>query len=713
MSWQARLRFAASDAGWLLVLWLGVGLLATGFGFGSQLYLRVSAVLFLTALPGWWLSALFGERDLLLRLLLAHGAALVGWGLVATTCWALGLGFEVWWAIHLALGLGALGLACARGGYDQDREVGRELVLALRSPAALAIVPAALLLAAYWRAPVNNDLELFAPHLVEYQRARAFEWASPVAGFEGPDGVPPRFRAHLLHVHLALLADAAGTNAAALVSYGAATHLGMLLWLGLAGFLRAASPSLPGWSVAAAPLLPITLLHLPGQFFSPYTQPYALLNGPALDKHFALLFLYPLLLVLLLRWLERGRLQEGLFALAAAPVALWVHPLTPIYALLGSLAVVLARPEAPLRRRALALGWAALLAGIAVAIQTGYGDQGWAEKLVAHDLTRDRRHFWIGRYAAAGIDTGEVRWVAGRMLLRPGLLAEAGVAAACFAVWALARRRAMDPAAQGAFRLQLSFLGLLLLVQAGGTALLWVAPHLHLGVVRLHWFFLGSIGEAHLLALAGGGLAAAARKRGVPLRPAAAALLGLYLLPQLVWLARSPAEFMNDPAQAETRPARWLLEQARTYPRTGAPELVWNQTERAGYGARLWAAPEWLRPEDRVYARTLGDQSGMALGWRATIEHFPLLPRLVYYPEQNHEAFALERRGEAFLAAFDAFWDGYDGRVTPRLVEWLRRERVTILIAPERPFAEELAAALGCRLIPLDPLTGTWRLEPR
>lgn len=717
-----RVQAAVRDALWLFGLWMAVGLLATAVGFRwSALYLRASAVLFLIALPGWFLTspARDAERapDLLLRLVLAHGLSLALYAVLAAACWALGLSFGAWWALHAVATAAALAVACRRGGYERDPTVGRELRAFARTPGALVAAGGIALLASYHRAPVANDLEIFAPQMVAHQEARTFARVSPGMAAFGVDVPPPRFRAQLFHALLALAAEASGTNVAALATWGATVHLGLLTYAALAALLRALAPGLAAAAVAAGPLLPATLLHLPrGTFFEPYRADFVLLNCPTLDKQFALLFLYPFLLLLLLGWLERGRPREPLIGLLSLPMVLLFHPLTGIYLFLGGLVLAAAWP-APLPRRAAAALVLTALAGLLTVAQGGEGDHVWIERLVALDAADGGSHFWGGHYAGLGRDTGEVVWRGGWMLLRPWLYAEALLAAAATGLWAALRRRA--PADEGpALRVMAACLLLLVGVYLGATLLLRLQPHLHRGLVRLQWFAfpLLPLAPAHLLARVGAWLAERAGPRAPALRRAAGVALGLYLLPQLVWLQRAPREFMREPVVS--RPWLWPLEQARTYPRTAVADYVFHQTELAGYGPRLWEPPEWLRDDDRVYLQTPTDwpESPGAIGWQMTIERYPLIARQVYYAELYHEAWAWQRLGDPFLAAFRAYWDGNEGRVTDRLVEWLRRERVTLVVSPHPGFVDELAGRLGRRARVLeDPVpgqaSGVWRLE--
>ena len=67
--------------------------------------------------------------------------------------------------------------------------------------------------------------------MIEHQRLRSFAFVSPGLLAFGLDEVLPRFRSHLLHAGLALLADATRAEVVAVATYGCTIHLGLLSWL--------------------------------------------------------------------------------------------------------------------------------------------------------------------------------------------------------------------------------------------------------------------------------------------------------------------------------------------------------------------------------------------------------------------------------------------------------------------------------------------------
>lgn len=732
---REELRRTLLDAAWPLLAWAAVGLLARAVGYDSPLYLRVSAALGVFVLPGWVLSRFFlrpgtqggaggpgtqggacgrGE-GLLLRLLLAHGLALTWLGLSVVACQLLGVGFRAWYLLHGACCLGTLLFAVARGEQAPLPDHGQELRAARGAPGSLLLgVAAVVLLAAYFRAPTSVDLEVMAPQMVEHQRRHDFAWVAPGGAAFGLEGVMPRLRSHLLHVSLALLADASATNAVAVATYGATVHVGLLVFLALWGWTRAlAGPTAPGWAAALAPLVPLTVAYVPGEGYQAYELHHTLLNGATIDKAFALLFLYPWLLVSGLRWLETGRRREAALLLLAAPLTFLVHPLTPHYFFLGVLALTLGARDLPRARRlALAVGAALLVAVIGLLQRGGTGELA-IEALVRRDLaTRAWHHYWPGHYAGCGLPSQTIEWVGGRMLLRPALYLGPYVlsSAACTLAWAVWRRRSggRGPEEGRALGVQVAALALLPAVWCGAALLLQLAPHVWRGVERLHWFYLGLPAYALLLARVAGWLEARAASRpGLRLWPAA--LIAGYLGLQVPWLLRGQEFMHRDGTRAAPWP--WFLELAHSFPRTAAAPFAWQRTEEAGLGERLWDPPAWLRPEDRVYLHTGSDwvESPRGMGWQLTIDRFALIPHLVHYPELGHEAWAFQRQGPAFLAGYDAFHDGMDGRVSGRLVRWLERERVSVVVSLDRDFVARLARALGRRARQLDP--DTWRLE--
>jgi hypothetical protein len=61
------------------------------------------------------------------------------------------------------------------------------------------------------------------------------------------------------------------------------------------------------------------------------------------------------------------------------------------------------------------------------------------------------------------------------------------------------------------------------------------------------------------------------------------------------------------------------------------------------------------------------------------------MQRLAYFREPRAEAHAWSMLGDAFLEDFYAYNDFHDRKVTARLIEWLERRGVSMLVLPHGP----------------------------
>jgi hypothetical protein len=740
-------------------------------GFPSLDYLRFAAVFGLFLLPGWWLSATLLERaevdSLLERLPLAFLIAYLVYGWLALACRAAGGSYEVFFALYAFAAAAAGWLAGRRGGAARWRRV----LAAGRENAPVLLVLALAL--AFYTFPVSDDQGLWDFNILDSLETRSF---APSALDVRPFGLgeaQPRMQANLFHVFFALCGSVADVSPRVLVFYGATPFLGAFLLLALTALVaRIAGPRVDRALALAAVIAPCTLLH---QLPFVYWYEFRILNSPTLDKDFATFFLLPMLLWLAWRHLLEGRRRWLVLYLLGLPVAIWTHPVAPIYVLLGTGVLGAAAVSRERLRRVLALALAAVAAVALCTVAIDPAETHPAiQELVAIDLETNSLHFWPGHYGVPGHEGessimytpeghpllkkrhffggalvawsalpfpiwlalflagsrgrprsrrlplalgGGLVWAGFAMLffgwirVTPGLVPAAGASAAAgllllpIAAWAGEASRpgeaswegSVDDAEVRALRVQCGFVGLLPLLYAGTALALRMDPALYRGLERLHWAYLGFFTLVFLARHAGRGVGlgvGALADRLAPTRSAATLRGGLALTPlALVSLHvadQASAMWRREPTlQSRLGLARSMVDDLNTpnsrRDRTFIPQSIRSEEGEQGARAAL-VRPPWLRDGDAI------------VHLHARPFYYQLIPyklalakHSVYYRELYSEAFAYQHLGDEFLRRFRAYNDAVDGRISPRLLDWLREQRVTVIATRTPRFLARLA----------------------
>jgi hypothetical protein len=230
-----------------------------------------------------------------------------------------------------------------------------------------------------------------------------------------------------------------------------------------------------------------------------------------------------------------------------------------------------------------------------------------------------------------------------------------------------------------ALRLQAAYLALLLGLYAGAAGLLARSMDLAGGLPRLSWLYLGffplAYGCAHLFTLARSAFASALNRwpgggaaRMLPALPAL--LLILHVADQVQALRFRQATFLTRLGVGGSVVDTWWQ---RRHRRTHQVHDVNAQDGGQGADAPL-AAPPWLRDGDRVLI------SPTLLIYPGKHE---IVKRAVFYRELYSEAFAYQHHGQRFLRDWAAYNDFHEGRVTDRLLTWLRHRDVSVIVVGE------------------------------
>ncbi len=289
------------------------------------------------------------------------------------------------------------------------------------------------------------------------------------------------------------------------------------------------------------------------------------------------------------------------------------------------------------------------------------------------------------------------------LLLVTAGLAIAGLglllAASLWAAEATPQHQATDE--ELALRVQGAYAGVLVLLYVGAAVALAFAPWLWRGLNRLHWFYFGFfpfvfvavyvwlISRA-LLERAIGRVGSLRVRRGLTGLVSAVPLLllALHVADQSWAFSRQTPTILGRTGLAASTVdgfawgthylnRHWVVRnQAR-----------WIRSLDGERGARaLLALPHWMRHDDVI----LHMSDRLVDKYRVGRYKYQVLKHSAYYRELYSEAFALQQRRSGFLPSFHAYNDAIDGRVTPRLLQWLKDRGVTVILTRKQGFIRKL-----------------------
>lgn len=659
-----------SDTRGLLLLHLALlicTLLVAGFDSG---HLRLQSLFLLFVLPGWCLAARMpadlGQLETRYFHAVLISLFLHGWLVAVGAYWELGLrGYYLGFLLVLTAAV-ADRLWCLRTSAAPR--------LNGVSPSRLLLgVALLLLIVVIYRAPRSNDIGQF---LLQQQDAVVRGQLAPsaigMAGM-GIDEPMPRWRANYWHLWPSLMSVASGISVNDVLYRYAPIPLALAMLIGLIVVLRElGGPGLPLWAIALALWGPVVLWW---RTYNAFTYSFRLTNSPVLDKDFCLFFLIPSVAYLAAGYL-RGRPRCGWLLLAAIPAAMRFHPLTPVYLVLLVPWIVVGYARGSLfaiRPATIAVGALGLLCGVIV-----LGDaQSFHQQIqqivrldFEHSITGAPLHYWIGFYGvieALPLELDTSVWRGGRLYLRTAIIQDSGLFLAAHLGWLM---WGFEAAARGRWRAWIASGVALAMVWAMIGVSPWFLsrfPHWLAGYERLHWFaFLPA-----LLAVARGatalvrGVAGIAKRRGQrdwqrPLETAATlAMAALCIYSAAMFWIQQPTVWQQ--LRGLNSLLDYELATAGFRPDRSAAQAV-------GFAAK----PAYLGPGDRVL---LLDGGGSDDYW--------LRRQNWFWSDPYAEAFALHRRGEAFLRDrrwYYALRDRTALRGNESLSAWLEQRGITLVI---------------------------------
>jgi hypothetical protein len=736
-------------------------------GLPHWAYFAVNGVLFLFLLPGWLLARRWpsSARDGATRYYHASVIAFALYAASALVCHGLGLSFDAFYCIYAVIILAALlvSLPAYRRGKPRDFLPGWRA-----APVAAIALVAAFAICVY-RIPWSNDVGQYLLQQQDMARSRTF---APSAIGMTAFGIPepmPRYRTHLFHVLFSLLADATGLPVEAMMYQWATIPMALFAFAAMFFFVRiVVGPRPPSWTILAAILGPLTVFwreHSANYYTFRFT------NNLCLDKDFALFFVLPSMLYLCSRILaghgleenfsrepERelggsGPVEEGgsreperelggsgppkrlpgaeaALLAAYAILALRFHPMTPVYFAMSLPALAACFwPTAGRRNMLLVACYAVALLAITLAAGSAQAYHHQIDELARIDMARSQSgrplHYWSGHYASIpGWETNTIVWNAAWMrlreevFLRNSLIVYSLVLTGVWAVILAFQRRArryVSAEEYRSFRMQAAYLAVLASIWLCSPIVLGLAPHLYRGYERLHWFYFGFFSIVYVLAHLQCGTVALARRwllaadvrqpesRGGQAARACLLAAAGSLLPLLFWLHIIDQTIAirqgRDACVSRIPHAHSFFE---IYSPDGVKSLTADAERRLRDVGAVSARPAYLRDEDRVLPFT----GVPSRSW------FWLERQAIWWREPYGEAFAYAVYGDDFLRQYEAFYDGADRRLSPRLLQWIVDRDVSVVVFVDgEEFVLAIGHALGVQVTELEP--HVWRLERR
>lgn len=690
-----------------------LALISLFLGAGGLSYVKINLLLSVLFLPGWLLSHQFLDRtaSLLERHYVGSILSFALYAAVAFTCYLCDFGFTVFYAVYL----GWILLIAAWVFPSYESLDMRAMMRGVRPSQAILTILALILVVLLYRVPFSNDASQFFLQIEDMAVHRSFQVSTIGMSSFGIEEAMPRWRAHLFHVFHALMVDLTRYDPRAASTWLIAIPFGALMITAMAYFLRSVvGKSIPFALILFAIICPFTLFHINAVNCHHYY--FRLLNDPGLDKDFSLYYVLPTMLYLSIRFLRAGGLRWIAVLLAFSIPALYFHPLTPVYFLMSLFPVMVGFWSRHARARLTVVGlYGALLMVLAVGTGNAQDAHREIEDIIRHDYyNHTHRHYWKGHYTAIeGNSSDSIIWQNGHMRLRAKLFTSNSVISySAFATIAwlmlLAIRKydgcAIAAAESRSLKVQLAYGLILVFVFVLSPFFLQAAPYLWRGYERLHWMYFGLFPfiylPIHLLNGTVFVLSIILQKTSARswARTCVYALALVVLIVHLV--DQSWALYRRRPSMSGRIPGCGSYVDDFPQKLDGIYALTqlgpWRNWQRE--------KPYWLESNDIVLLHDRRPE------WLRK-DCFWLQNQGAYWREVFVEGYVYARKGEPFLKELDAVYDGFDGEVSARFLDWLRWRGVTVLVSFSPEFVQRVATAGGYECLPIE--AEVWRIVAR
>jgi hypothetical protein len=382
----------------------------------ARVTLGFPLLLIVFLVPGVFIAAMV-TRTLDLTFL---GISVLGsyalYGTIALVARGLGLGYDFFYT--------AFFLATATMVFLYGRSAAARTRLRLHRASLGVIAIAVLVTTAYFQLPPLNDQGLFDGNIFASRLRRDFAPSNTDVVPFGLSAPQPRMLANLYHTFYALASELLDIGPRTLTMHVANPFLGIFVVVLMTALIwelcgRQIDPIFALASVISA----FVLWFEPG---NPYWYYFRLLNGPTVDKDFALFVLLPALTICAYRYLREAPQQASRWLLLlgfGAIAAAFSHPVTPTYLVLNSCVLGVALFRWRLVRRLMSLGGVVLGSCLLVLVTIRPADTHYhIEELAQYDLANSERlHFWGGHYVTADNPDSSIRFYTGTQipLVRP------------------------------------------------------------------------------------------------------------------------------------------------------------------------------------------------------------------------------------------------------------------------------------------------------
>ncbi len=513
-----------------------------------------------------------------------------------------------------------------------------------------------------------------------------------------------RWRAHLWHLWPCLIADATGLPVDGVLLRWAPIPLAFAVIASLMHFVRSlAGQRTPLWAVAVAVFGPVLLWW---RSYNAFNYSFRLTNNFCLDKDFCLFFLIPAIVYLAVGYLRGARCYRWPL-LCLIPAILKFHPLTAVYLVLLLPFVLIGYRRTDRRtfagliipdRQSLVLIVATVALFVAVLlIGDAQSSHQHVNQIISMDFADSRTgrplHYWGGHYAAVpnhGLKLDTTAWsddrlhLRARVLLDCGLLAAAHLALLAWLIQACRMGRFNSQRRATAFAVVLAMLWSVWLIS---PYFLTRFPHFLGGFERIHWFAY----TPALVAVATGATVISSWLCSIRLT--------WWNLGTAAWLLYSAAMFTSGQLTVLTkvRGLNSLLdyELPDRLARQRADHKDWADRDLVS------TRPPYLSADDRVLFL---DTDGNDRYW--------LILQGVFWSEPYAEAFALQRRGEAFLMDRRFFYAMLDRIEIDGVKEWLNEKGVTVIVDRRSGADEHLQLMSQRHQLRLTQIAeGVWRVS--
>ncbi len=680
---------------------------------------------------GALLTPLFDRDITIVSLSLAFVLSYAVYSCLALSLKMLGLGFEVFetlWLVLLAIA------AWHARGYGR----GSKLHLSSLFVCALALV----LTATYFAYPSNFDQSYFQPSYYYGVLHRDFSSSNLDVVPFGITEAQPRFQANVYHALFALFSTLTGIDPFLLALHIASPYIGFFLLIAMPAlvwelFNRRMNVLIP----FLATLSCVLFISVWDDHFFVYWHHFNLLNSPTLDKNFCQFLLLPVVSLVFFNAVTSTQKRWCILFLGLLPAVAASHPLAPLYLLLmiGLIFVSLltdlrAHKTTGLVGIALTL---ILVAGVAAPSEI----QIYFNHILAFDAAHyAERHYWSGQYAGP---QNSVQYFQGTLFpfIRKEIYFQDAIivfSAFCFALWSLHLRQRkelrgyamagflsslclillavvgpqslslpgyvamvailgvvswrmlfMEATMLYAFAYRLQFFNQagLVLLHAAVSVALYFKPEMFRGLERLHWFYFGYFSivwiGCYLLFLMQSALrlcVAWSRKTtsyvvllGASVASAAMIVFGFLVSVEAVQIkplyANGPISFTP------------YVNRGEYFMRiTGSKNIIHKAYERRDVRPRL-QMPPWMLADDRfLYLDST----------KVDYFDFYLLKTSAWYSAAYTDAYALQKLGPSFMEQLTSYWDVKDGKISCATMQFLLKQRVSILITDQQEYVASL-----------------------